>query len=369
MRSAREGNIIRVGERYAYDSKDRPLGRGQFGAVYKGVDLTTKSLVAIKVVNKHSFVYQRNKQAYIMEGKILKQITGEYFVNGFGTYESGHELYFVMEYCDGGSLETLMVKKGLLSEDESLKIVYQIACAFADLSVGGDKKQKMIHRDIKPANILFSRDKIKIADFGLSKILYETEQSKKEHHTLTGTPIYMAPQLLKLEPYSNKCDVFSTGVLLYELLHGKAPWGNLGYTGILRNRYLSPTPEFSYKLSKDTIDLLKGMLQIEEENRFDWKAVQAHPAFSKFFKKKEKIFRVIADEVTEPQVEYQVLSEIQSQRSLGGLPTEEELVVIPVKKKPRFTIRIIEETFPLESQPQYSYVNSKGTVKVLAENQ
>jgi serine/threonine protein kinase len=78
-----------------------------------------------------------------------------------------------------------------------------------------------VHRDLKPANILVSKGTYKIADFGLAKYLQDESQLLK---TRVGTPFYMAPQILKNERYTSKCDIWSLGIIFYQLLFGTLPW-------------------------------------------------------------------------------------------------------------------------------------------------
>lgn len=82
-------------------------------------------------------------------------------------------------------------------------------------------KNKIVHRDLKPANILISKGVFKIADFGLSKYIQDEYQMLK---TRVGTPFYMAPQILKNERYTSKCDIWSLGIIFYQLVFGRLPW-------------------------------------------------------------------------------------------------------------------------------------------------
>lgn len=278
--------IIYVNNKFAYDAKQRPLGRGQFGVVYKGFEIATKSPVAIKIVFK-SFDSEMNG-LYEREMMILNKLKGGNFVNGLGTFQTETQFYMIMEFCEGGSLESKLEERKRLPEKECLSIVHQIANAFFTLTTEGIKdkhgqKLVLIHRDIKPANILFSGGKVKVTDFGLAKLISEINSHNKSFHTRVGTPVYMSPQVLENnQRFSTKCDVFSTGVVLYEMLHGVTPWMMLN-AGTSIALYLSKLPLLTYSSALDpqTISLLKGMLEISEEKRFHWGQVYTHPAFSK----------------------------------------------------------------------------------------
>ena len=97
-----------------------------------------------------------------------------------------------------------------------LVIIKQVVKGYQELA-----RNNTIHRDLKPANILISGGYFKICDFGFSKVIKDPSVSNK---TCVGSPIYMAPQILDKKDYSAKCDIWSLGIIFYELLHGNVPW-------------------------------------------------------------------------------------------------------------------------------------------------
>lgn len=170
-----------------------------------------------------------------------------------------------------------------LTEDESLYIIKQIAFAFVTidnlkiLNAQG-KEVTVMHRDIKPANILFHKGQVKIADFGFAKLVDKVDQTTRKKGTILGTPLYMAPQLLDEVEYSAKCDVWSTGVMLYQLLFTKLPW----VSDTMPNLYklVQKGVEFPSDVAvrEETKDLLKRMLEFKDEDRISWKEVFEHAA-------------------------------------------------------------------------------------------
>jgi len=163
--------------------------------------------------------------------------------------------------------------------------------AFAELPELGlrtseGKPAILLHRDIKPGNILFKNGKIKIADLGLAEAVDVTKMNDQTHEKEAGTICWMSPQILRRLRYSTKTDIFSLGVVLYEMLHKTLPWGNL-VSSFLLDKILSKTPDYKQDLQSGTIDLLSGMLRPNEEDRYDWKRVAQHKIFDKVRKARE----------------------------------------------------------------------------------
>jgi serine/threonine protein kinase len=120
-----------------------------------------------------------------------------------------------MEYCEDGSLENLIESRKRLEESESIALFFQIVKGMQVLNVN-----KVIHRDLKPPNILLKNGIAKIADFGLAKNIISRDLTE----TFAGSPLQMAPEIMKGLPYSDKVDVYSLGTILYEMLFGTLPF-------------------------------------------------------------------------------------------------------------------------------------------------
>jgi serine/threonine protein kinase len=124
-------------------------------------------------------------------------------------------VYLVYEFCNGGTLADFIKAKKKLSEEEAIKIFTQLRSAFELLN-----REKILHRDLKPTNILFHNGVAKIADFGFCKEMMNNELTQ----TMVGSPIYMAPEVLKGSVYDNRADIWSLGVIFFEMLYGFCPY-------------------------------------------------------------------------------------------------------------------------------------------------
>lgn len=213
------------------------------------------------------------------EISILQKLNSKYIVKLYDVARTAHYLYMFFEYCCDGDLKNYLKskEKNHLSEKEALQFLSHISEAFRELH-----KKEIIHRDIKPANILLSNGVAKVSDFGFARVV-ETGVDKPTYLSRLGSPLYMAPQILAGDKFSSKCDVWSTGVVFYEMLYGKTPWVGEDTLKLLANIQSKQLqiPDTPVR-SNQTKDLLKKMLQFVENSRLSWDEVLAHPALAKF---------------------------------------------------------------------------------------
>lgn len=148
----------------------------------------------------------------------MKALTHPNIVQLFDVKKSANNIYLFQELCDKGSLEDVLSSRRKLPEAEVLVITKQIIKGYKYLH-----DNKIIHRDLKPANILIKDELYKIADFGFAKYYQEGSELDTIHQSLVGSPIYMCPEILNGSSYSTKSDVWSTGIIIYQMLYGKTP--------------------------------------------------------------------------------------------------------------------------------------------------
>ena len=178
--------------------------------------MTTGKQLAIKKIEKLSLANKKIKATLMREVEIHKRLSHENIIRLFNSVEDDKFIYLVLEYAAKGNLFYLIRNKKSLSEDEAFYFFTQLCSGLYFLHKNG-----FIHRDIKPENLLVSDDNIlKICDFGWCVQADDTQQ----RNTFCGTLEYMAPEMLNNEPHNHTLDIWCIGILLYELVHGTAPF-------------------------------------------------------------------------------------------------------------------------------------------------
>ncbi len=210
------------------------LGHGGMGAVYKARQIKLDRLVALKIIRPDAPHHPSFAERFHREAKALARLNHPHIVavHDFGEVlyatagQAGSQTlyYFIMEYVDGTNLRQV-IAAGTLQPDQALAIVPQICEA---LQFAHD--EDVVHRDIKPENILVDkRGRVKIADFGLAKLVRRTPQQYTITTTnqVVGTPRYMAPEQMEgARQVDHRADIYSLGVVFYEMLTGEVPVGH-----------------------------------------------------------------------------------------------------------------------------------------------
>jgi tetratricopeptide (TPR) repeat protein len=200
------------------------LGRGGMGIVYKGHDTVLDRPVAFKVLPD---ALRDNPQAlknFLREAKSAAKLNHPNIVTVFDAGEQDRRFYIAMEYVDGTTLKEILKRRGKISAPGVVHVGVQL-CEALHYAHG----QKVVHRDVKTANVMWTREKkAKIMDFGLAKVVEEV----RNHTTLvSGTPYYMSPEQTLGKNVDHRTDLYSLGVMLFELAVGALPFreGNVPY--------------------------------------------------------------------------------------------------------------------------------------------
>lgn len=252
--------LMRVG---IYELTDIIIGQGSYSNVYLGRD-SNEQLVAIKVVNANSLNDQEMRRLYseIDIVRRLIEFPHENIVKYLNVIDEGEFVYIIMEYCDSGDLSSILGRP--MKEHIAQYYLQQIASGLKHLN-----DMHIFHRDLKPRNIMLTNNKktIKITDFGFAKPTYQSL-----HHSMCGSPLYMAPEILHKKPYSTKTDLWSIGVILYEMLFGTTPFSQCTHMPELINVINNPIklpPNDGFNISKNCLYLLGGLLA-KEHMRINW---------------------------------------------------------------------------------------------------
>ena len=197
------------------------LGKGSMGLVYKALDPKINRLLAIKTIRfSEEFdeeVISEIKDRFFREAEIAGQLSHPSIVTIYDVGEHGDLTYMAMEFLEGNDLENYISKKKLLPFRKVLDTVARVAGALHYAH-----KQNVIHRDIKPANImLLDKGGVKVTDFGIAKAI---SSSRTKTGVILGTPNYMSPEQIMGQKIDQRSDIFSLGVLFFQLLTGETPF-------------------------------------------------------------------------------------------------------------------------------------------------
>ena len=269
---------------YQFD-RNQLLGRGSFGDVYICKNLNDETLkLVIKRINLNKINVKIPEIYIYQEINVMKMLNCNHSVK---FYDSGRTLNYyniVMEYCNGKSLDNLSKEKGKFSLFEIKEILTQLNEVFKIMN-----NKHIIHRDLKPENIFINYSnpddkkiyEVKLGDFGLSKQLNDTLQTVNA----VGSPVYSAPEILKniitgqKNPYNSKCDLWSLGVIIYNLYFGEFPFMGYSLENLYDNIVKQKKPSKKIKEDQKLQDLLDKIFEIDAQKRISWNQYFQHPFF------------------------------------------------------------------------------------------
>ena len=214
--------------------QDKSIGNGTFGSVWKVRNKITKEICAIKVINKEYIIKQNMTEQIKKEIEIMYKLNHPHIIKLLSHFEDNDDFCLIMEYASRGQLYSFIKKQKKLNQISSKQYIKEIISAVKYLH---SMNPPIIHRDIKPENILIDQNgNCKLGDFGFAK--YENEENKNDDN-YCGTLEYLAPETLNNLNNQNigkSVDIWSLGILLFEMLTGRLP----------------------FKIEKDKLDLYKN---------------------------------------------------------------------------------------------------------------
>lgn len=244
---------------------EQMLGQGGMGIVYRGFDTQANTPIAIKALRRDkSAANPEILRRFVQEGVILRELNHPNIVSMLDAFEQDGGHYLVMDYVEGGDLNGLIEAGELPAISEILSIVIDIADALTRAH-----RLNILHRDIKPANVLIANDGVvKLTDFGIASFNIGTNLTEED--SLIGTVAYLSPEACMGLKLDERADIWSFGVLLYELLTGSTPFKGdhpLAVINAILRQELPDLQEQSPDIPEPLADLLYRMLVKDREGR------------------------------------------------------------------------------------------------------
>ena len=256
----------------------KELGAGSFGHVYLVRHKVTNADYAIKAIDKRNKANQEEKPYFRREIEVMYKIHHPNVVKLYGHFEDNNYCYFIMEYISKGNVY------GLIPQDKKKRLNNQVVASLMKDVISAvyylhNMKPIIIHRDIKPENVLLAEGLVaKLTDFGWSNYMQEDEKRT----TVCGTPIYLAPEIIKEEGHNEKVDIWCIGVLCFELMTGNVPFqGNDIDT--LKDNILHLKISWPKDINIDGKNLIKKILKSDPSARISLEEMLQHPFFTKHF--------------------------------------------------------------------------------------
>jgi len=256
----------------------KKIGRGYFGEVWKALladvppDGKDPMYLAIKkvplsLIKQHNLLDQMDREIDIQFSLKHPRIVQLLF-----HFRDSSHVYLGMEFADGGGMFDKLTKARKFSNANAAQYFYETCDALEYMH-----QRKIVHRDIKPENILFDRDgRVKLADFGWSNAM----ESQVLRQTFCGTPDYLAPEMIRGQGHKESLDMWEMGVLLYEMLVGKSPFGSKNQETTCR-RIVQVDLCFPVDIDADAVDLIRKLCRINPDDRLTATQAKEHKFITK----------------------------------------------------------------------------------------
>jgi serine/threonine protein kinase len=241
------------------------LGSGSFGKVFEVIYTESQKKYALKALSKNQLERLKIWDQLINEIKILAKCDHENIIKLYSVFEDSSRIYLLLEYANGNSLFDKLKTKKNFTEEETAQCTSGVLRALHYLH---SMNPPILHRDIKPENILLHEGTIKIADFGWSNL------EDDFRNTYCGTPDYLSPEMIKGTGHNDKLDIWTVGILMYELLHGTPPFrpkknikDKRQFQRNIELNVLNGKVEFKSNLSEDVKNVILAMIQGDSQLR------------------------------------------------------------------------------------------------------
>jgi predicted Ser/Thr protein kinase len=236
------------------------IGQGGMGTVYKALDTRLQRLVALKTLRLSPDTEFMRR--FLREAQAGARLSHPNILQIYDSGEAEGLPYLAVEYVEGRSLQQMLRENKLLDTDRAVEIARQVAIALAYAH-----RSSVVHRDVKPSNILISNEgRVVLLDFGLA--IRPGAETLTRSHTVAGTPAYMSPEQVMGLPVDARSDIFSLGVVLYELLTGHRPFSGPNIFGHIIEQAPLPPEKLNSSLSRSLGKIVLKSLAKKPEHRF-----------------------------------------------------------------------------------------------------
>jgi serine/threonine protein kinase len=246
------------------------IGAGAFAVVYKAQDMLTMVYVAIKVISKRNIRSKFEFDLLQREVNLIRTMDHPFIALFYEAIEDEKNFYLVQELVENGNLLEYVNKHKGLSEDEAAQIFIQLVSVLDYIH----NTRHVAHRDLKAENVLLDRNNnIRLCDFGLSRAFTRDDPYLK---TTCGSPAYVAPEVIREQPYTTSADIWSAGILLYAMVVGRLPF-NADNISFLLQQIMTANPPIPISISQDLHDLINKILVKDPRARITITEIEEHP--------------------------------------------------------------------------------------------
>ncbi|MBX3724622.1 MAG: serine/threonine protein kinase [Xanthomonadales bacterium] len=243
------------------------LGRGGMGVVYKAVDPALDRIVAIKELAPALADDRTLVERFLREARAMAALSDPHVVNIHFIGQSEDQPFFVMEYIEGESISALLKRLGRIEVGDALKLVQQAA-----LGLASAHRRGLVHRDVKPANLLVdTAGRVRVADFGIALPTRDAASKLTGTGEFVGTPGYVSPEICNGQPVDARSDVFSLGVVLFEMLTGRLPFADTSPLRLMLevvNAQIPDVQELNGAVDAEAAAILAKMVAKDPADRF-----------------------------------------------------------------------------------------------------
>ena len=253
------------------------IGKGGFGKVWKIKHKKTNKYYALKEMSKLKIIERKSEYSINFEREILSKLHNPFIVNMYYAFQDNNNLYLVMDYLKGGDLRFHLTRHIHFSEEQSRFFICNVLVALEYIH-----SQDIIHRDIKPENLVLDENGYtRITDFGIAK---KKSDEKKMKGDTSGTPGYMAPEVMRGVVHSFEVDFFAVGIVAYEFMKGKRPYNGKNRKEIKEEMLMKQMgikeEDIPEGWTKESVDFINKLIIRKKEKRMGYngiKEVKEHP--------------------------------------------------------------------------------------------